>query len=350
MRAQLLAALAFLYMPVSAQSVGAVFCSPAETNSTGEAASLQASGSDLAGGHPLTLTASGLPKKQFAYFLVSQTQAFIPSPAGSQGTLCLGGNIGRYANLAQSSGESGQVSLDVDTFAIPVLPGVAVQAGETWSFQLWYRDRNPDLTSNFTSGCAVTFGEEVPLEVNFGANSQLGSAPFSVSFTDLSTGSANAWFWDFGDGSTSTEQHPVHEYTERGSYDVRLVVNASENEERTAYIQVVQGFGDVWADFNKPALDANGNPSGNTCIDCHGVNGFAGLDMPDEATAHAELVAITSACDSATPRVAPGDLEHSLLYTKLAGQHGCGLRMPLGQGYPGDLDLIATWILEGALP
>jgi hypothetical protein len=28
--------------------------------------------------------------------------------------------------------------------------------GETWSFQAWFRDVNPGVTSNFTDGVAVT--------------------------------------------------------------------------------------------------------------------------------------------------------------------------------------------------
>lgn len=33
-----------------------------------------------------------------------------------------------------------------------------------------------------------------------------------------------AWLWDFGDGSTSTEQNPTHTYTSNGKYSVTLTV------------------------------------------------------------------------------------------------------------------------------
>jgi hypothetical protein len=50
----------------------------------------------------------------------------------------------------------------------------------------------------------------------------------AVSFTDLSNvPSPSAWHWDFGDGSTSTEQHPTHNYLLPGSYNVRLSVTGS---------------------------------------------------------------------------------------------------------------------------
>jgi gliding motility-associated-like protein len=60
--------------------------------------------------------------------------------------------------------------------------------------------------------------------VNFAANdSSSCSAPFTVQFTDLSPG-AVSWSWNFGDGSTSTEQNPSHTYTSVGSYNVTLSI------------------------------------------------------------------------------------------------------------------------------
>jgi len=38
---------------------------------------------------------------------------------------------------------------------------------------------------------------------------------------------ANTYFWDFGDGTTSTEEEPVHQYAEEGAYDIMLVAYSS---------------------------------------------------------------------------------------------------------------------------
>jgi gliding motility-associated-like protein len=48
------------------------------------------------------------------------------------------------------------------------------------------------------------------------------TAPLTVSFTGTVT-SGNSYFWDFGDGSTSTQQNPSHTYTSLGVYTVKLV-------------------------------------------------------------------------------------------------------------------------------
>ena len=45
-----------------------------------------------------------------------------------------------------------------------------------------------------------------------------------VYFSDSSSG-ATSWLWDFGDGYTSTEQHPIHVYSSTGVYNVTLTIN-----------------------------------------------------------------------------------------------------------------------------
>lgn len=52
-----------------------------------------------------------------------------------------------------------------------------------------------------------------------------GTAPFTVSFSDESTGGPTTWHWDFGDGATSTEQNPTHEFTDPGVHAVSLTVD-----------------------------------------------------------------------------------------------------------------------------
>lgn len=46
----------------------------------------------------------------------------------------------------------------------------------------------------------------------------------TYTFTDLSSGSALSYAWDFGDGNTSTTQSPVHTYSTEGSYTICLTI------------------------------------------------------------------------------------------------------------------------------
>ncbi|MHC4310681.1 MAG: PKD domain-containing protein, partial [Planctomycetota bacterium] len=77
---------------------------------------------------------------------------------------------------------------------------------------------------------------------HFSATPASGRPPLIVNFTDQSTGQITSWSWDFGDGSTSTEQNPSHTYTDGGSYTVSLTVTGpggSDTETRADYINVV---------------------------------------------------------------------------------------------------------------
>jgi FG-GAP repeat len=135
---------------------GAPYCS-AQPNSTGSAAVISARGYGAAEAGDLTLRASQLPSGIFGMFLASRTQSFVAGPGGSQGDLCLGNPIARFATQVQGSGVDGVISIAVDTSSIPLAPPVEVLPGETWNFQAWYRDSNPGPTSNFSGGWTVTF-------------------------------------------------------------------------------------------------------------------------------------------------------------------------------------------------
>ena len=49
-----------------------------------------------------------------------------------------------------------------------------------------------------------------------------GMVPLKVDFVDTSTNNPTSWLWDFGDGSTSTEQNPTHVYAKAGTYAIAL--------------------------------------------------------------------------------------------------------------------------------
>lgn len=50
-------------------------------------------------------------------------------------------------------------------------------------------------------------------------------SPYTVNFKSNSTGFNLTYDWDFGDGSSSTQENPSHTYNSLGRYDVRLIVN-----------------------------------------------------------------------------------------------------------------------------
>ena len=129
-------------------------------NSTGLPAELCATGSADIAATDLNLMARRLPPQSMAYFLVSPTQGFNSNLPNSYGHLCLAGSVGRFVGPGQiqNSGAGGTVSLPVDLGMVPQPNGpVAAASGESWNFQLWFRDVGPAgvASSNFTNGFTV---------------------------------------------------------------------------------------------------------------------------------------------------------------------------------------------------
>ena len=62
-----------------------------------------------------------------------------------------------------------------------------------------------------------------------------------IRFTDSSTDIPQHWNWDFGDGTTSNQQNPIHTYIASGIYNVTLIVTntlGGDTLVRSAYIHV----------------------------------------------------------------------------------------------------------------
>jgi PKD repeat protein len=76
----------------------------------------------------------------------------------------------------------------------------------------------------------------------FTSNVTSGNAPLFVQFTDQSTGSPTTWSWNFGDGlSNSTEQNPIHIYSDPGNYSVTLTATnlyGTNSTQKIDYIHV----------------------------------------------------------------------------------------------------------------
>lgn len=140
-------------------TLGTNYCEPSVANSTGEGARLVGLGSNAVVDDDLSLVASELPPNQFGYLLMSETQGLLMGPGGSQGNLCLGGTLGRFQSQLQSSGPAGMIvtSVALNNLPPPLFGGGGVMPGQSWSFQLWYRDQNPGATSNFTHGLEISF-------------------------------------------------------------------------------------------------------------------------------------------------------------------------------------------------
>jgi PKD repeat protein len=74
--------------------------------------------------------------------------------------------------------------------------------------------------------------DPAPLVAEFSATPVSGVNPLVVAFTDMSSGATiNGWLWEFGDGTISPLQDPIHQYNAPGLYPVALTVYVSPQSE-----------------------------------------------------------------------------------------------------------------------
>lgn len=115
--------------------------------------------------------------------------------------------------------------------------------------------KNNQLTSSSNvlsiqfSSDQITVGAGFLIEWECQKASQLPSVDFSVSsdstcrgyreFFNLSTNGSIDQKWFFGDGKTSNDIHPTHEYQKSGTYDVKLVVENSLGTDSISKLGIV---------------------------------------------------------------------------------------------------------------
>ncbi|MFC2000654.1 PKD domain-containing protein, partial [Chloroflexota bacterium] len=129
-----------------------------------------------------------------------------------------------------------------------------VQDG-TYTVSLTITEADGDSDTE-TKADYVTVSDTGPM-ADFSGTPLSGDEPLTVALTDLSTSydGITSWLWDFGDGQTSTEQNPAHEYAQDGTYSVSLTITEadgdSDTETKADYIAVSD---------TGPTVDFSGTP------------------------------------------------------------------------------------------
>lgn len=132
------------------------------------------------------------------------------------------------------------------------------------------RVSGPDGADTKTqNGYITVFDKPV---ADFDADKRTGDAPLTINFTNKSVGEISSWQWDFGNGRSSTAQHPSQTYTKAGIYTVRLTVlgpGGSDSEEKINYIAVdeimeftpgnIPDIGPKWPSHTRGDREFNGH-------------------------------------------------------------------------------------------
>ena len=124
---------------------------PTTANSAGPGAVLSAVTTQSVSANDLALHASGVVPNQFGLVFYGASAASLPVAGG---TLCIGAPLYRLAPVQASA--QGQLGVTVDLTAPPA-PAGTIQPGQTWLFQLWYRDPAGGSGSDFSNALAIPF-------------------------------------------------------------------------------------------------------------------------------------------------------------------------------------------------
>lgn len=135
--------------------IGSSYCT-SNANSSGNAATLSAMGSDVVTDQNLTLTASGAPDDVTGLFFFGNNTAQVPF---GQGVRCVRGRVYRmppFATTGPANGNAaGEASLNVDftgaVYSAALTPG-------QMNFQFWFQD---------TAGMAATFNLTDGIQIQF---------------------------------------------------------------------------------------------------------------------------------------------------------------------------------------
>ncbi len=111
-------------------------------------------------------------------------------------------------------------TIEYDGFTTPLCACVAVTAGQTYHIKIAVADAGDQILDSgvFLSTESLSGNPTISCKVAFQPN----ISGYDVAFGNKSL-FAESYFWDFGDGQTSTLTSPTHTYANPGTYTVTLI-------------------------------------------------------------------------------------------------------------------------------
>lgn len=199
---------------------------------------------------------------------VTVIQSFLNVNLGPDFTLCDGAS----AVLNAGSGPTGYLWNNGSTAQT-----ISITTAGTYSVQV-----TDALGCNATDNVVVASGSAPTV-----AFTSSGTSPLfqSTQFTDGSGANVVSWSWDFGDGSTSSQQNPSHQFVAMGSYQVCLTVSDGTCENTVCNTFVVSAPVEIEDEVFSEGVTVFPNPNnGEFAID---------FDLPKAMNLTLDIVTIT---------------------------------------------------------
>jgi PKD repeat protein len=175
----------------------------------------------------------------------------VNTTSGMSVAFALTGDYCVNTDLVFTNNSAGNISSYSWNFGADATPATANTSGP---HLVRYASTGPKTVSLTATGPLGSTNTDQNFEIGLPASASFGYIPVgpSVSFTSNST-NASGYFWDFGDGNTSTDTNPTHTYAIPDVYQVRHIALSScspDTSEQTVSVfatsvQEITGFSAV---------------------------------------------------------------------------------------------------------
>jgi PKD repeat protein len=157
-----------------------------------------------------------------------------------------------------------QFSVEASIYDVEVANMTTSATGFTWDFGdgTTSTEVNPGTHTYSADGVYTITLTAVDMNSKESVSEKNVSVPYlSFNVSDVNWGTvsfnnndvnADSWFWDFGDGRTSTDENPIHEYLFEGTYEVTCVAAAGITT--NTYVETVET---EHAAFQNPLFDGD---------------------------------------------------------------------------------------------
>ena len=174
---------------------------------------------------------------------------------------------GEFVYTTSISGSVFNSSIQVPRGAKPGLCTMRVRSRRSSAFLA--SDACSTVPFGETEDYRLTVRLRYPPQADFSASSTQVVTNCAVQFENTSAGYGSSFSWNFGDGNSSTLEHPTHVYTSSGNYTVQMTITnsvGSDTETKTNYMTVSSSAGPVVASCT---------PTGSAIAAGFGVTNFS---------------------------------------------------------------------------
>lgn len=151
-------------------------------------------------------------------YIFTNTNHWFEMPLGDECTTARTPGIAMIKVVAQEEDNASMTSTISTT--------TSTESSTTTSISLATTTTIVPAATTSTTPVTTTIRDEI--SADFMATPSFGFTPLEVNFINASIGNITGYLWNFGDGSTSSEENPVHIYSKTGLYGVVLTVYGAQ--------------------------------------------------------------------------------------------------------------------------